>query len=108
MLAGTLPVLEEPFCFIVRTRDDVHGHQFANSFRGRGTRFGRGFDGSDIAPNKHRDIPIQQVLFSNQDDVRGLYHGVRSFDSANQTARFNHSKRFHEAANLPESFTKSN
>jgi hypothetical protein len=86
----------------------VDGNQLSYAACGNRTGFCCGFDRSYISANEYRDVAIEKILLTDENDIRGFHHGVGSLDSADQTARFNHSEGFHEAANLPESLPKSN
>jgi hypothetical protein len=107
-MAAGLPVLQQSFRFFEGTWNYMGSDQFTDTSRGCRSCFGRGLDGSNIASNQHCDVTVEKILTPDQNDVRSLYHGVSSLDSANQTARFDHSEGFHEVANLPESHPKSN
>ena len=75
----------------MRTRDHVHGNQFADPAGGGGAGVGGGLDGSDVAANDGGDVAGADLLPAHQRDLGSLYHGVRGFDHRHQAARFNHS-----------------
>jgi len=83
------------FCFVVGTGNHVNGYQLANASSCRGTRFGGGLYGADVASNQHGDIAIEEVFAADQDNIRGLHHRVGSLDCAHQTKRFDHAEGFH-------------
>ena len=86
----------------------MNADEFANAARSVGTRFGRGFHGTDIAANKNGDIPVEEVFLTDENNVRGFHHCVGRFDSPDETARFYHPQRFHSVRNVPETPYKSN
>jgi hypothetical protein len=61
----------------MRTRNHVHAHEFADTLRGAGARFGRGFHRRDVATNDGRNVSAA-VTFLVYDEVnlRGFDHGV--------------------------------
>lgn len=71
----------------------MHGNQFANPAGRDGTRFGGGFYAADIAAHENADVTIQQILFSDEDDVCRLAHGIRGFHGTYPSSRFDHSQR---------------
>ena len=102
------------FCFVKRTGDDVNADEFTEAPGSDGTRFGRGFNRSNIA-HEDRDVPITEIFFANQNDVGRFYHRVGGLDSPYKTAGLYQSQRLVHVSfllvqrgNVPRSLHKSN
>lgn len=91
-------MVQELFGFVVRARYDMNGDQLTYPAGGSGARFGSGLDRADIAANQHGNVAVEQIFPAHKNDVRGLDHGVGRLDSADKTARFNHSEGVHDVA----------
>src|SRR5262249_53250341 len=70
------PMSQDFFCFVKRTGDDVNADEFTDAPGSDGTRFGRGFNRSNIATHEDRDVAITEIFFANQNDVGRFYHRV--------------------------------
>jgi hypothetical protein len=101
-------MLEESFGFFVGPWNDVNGDQLADSTSRVRASLSRRLNGANVTADEYRHVSVEKIFPADENDIRSLYHGVRSLYSANQTARFNHSEGVHEVANLPESSPKSN
>ena len=83
------------FGFVEWAGNNVDRDQFADAARGCGTGLRCGFNGTDIAANKHHDVAVEEVFLADENYIRGLDHCVCSLDSADETPRFNHTEGFH-------------
>ena len=84
---------EHPFEIVSRPGDDMNPHQLADAPCGRGARIGRGLDRSDVTPDQRRHQARVDLLPADEDDIRGLQHGVRGFNHADQATSLDHAKR---------------
>src|SRR5438093_9026061 len=112
---STGPMSEEFFGLVERTRNDMNADEFADAPGSNGTRFGRGFNRSNIATHEDRDVAIKEIFFANQNDVGRFYHRVGSLDSPYKAAGLYQSQRLVHFSSLlvqrgtvPRSRHKSN
>ena len=68
----------------------MNADQFPDAAGRRRTRFSRGFHGTHVAADEHRDITVKEVFLPYQHNIGGLDHRVGCFHSSDKTARFNH------------------
>ncbi len=84
------PMSQDFFCFVKRTGDDVNADEFSNAAGCDGTRFSRGFHGTQIAANQDGDVAVEEVFLANEDDVGGLHHGIGRLNGSDETACLYH------------------
>ena len=65
---------------LMRTRNYVHGNEFADAARGGCAGIRRGFYRAYVTAHHHRDVARADIFLADQDDVGGLDHGVGSFN----------------------------
>src|SRR6266516_550544 len=63
--SATGPTLQDFFCLLERTRNDMNADQLTDTAGRNGTRFCRGFHGTDITTNEHCDVTVQKVFLAN-------------------------------------------
>ena len=95
------------FSFFKRTGDHVNGNEFTHSASRDGTRFCCGFHRTHISAHEYGDVAIQQIFFTDQDDIRGLHHCIGGFHGADETARLNHPECFHGVRTYQNPCTKA-
>src|SRR5580692_7628376 len=82
------------FDVLVRSRDHVHGDQFAHAPGRGGARIGRGLHRAHVSPYHDRDISRADIFLADQDDVCRLHHRVRGFNRSNQALGLDHPQCF--------------
>src|ERR1041384_6019093 len=77
----------------VRARDDMYGHELADTLSRRRTGIGCRFDRADIAAHHHGDIAAADHFLTDERHLGRLYHRIGSFDGTNEALRFDHAER---------------
>lgn len=77
--------------FVVRPRDDVHRHNFADGSSSRRSGFHRRFDRRNIAADEGRDITRTDFFPADEFNIGRLEHGVRRFKLSHKALGFDHS-----------------
>jgi hypothetical protein len=80
--------------FSMRARNHVNTNQLANSTRRCRACIRRRFDRTNVAAHKNRYVTCSDIFFSQQLNIRSFDHGVRGFDSADETFGLDHSECF--------------
>src|SRR5712692_4026870 len=83
----------------MRAGDDVHGHELADSPRGRGSGVCRRFHRADVAADHHGHVTGADVFLAHKDDVGSFHHRVGCLDRPNETSGLDHSQGFEWHAN---------
>jgi hypothetical protein len=87
-------MLEEFFGLFEGAGDNMNADEFPNAPGSSGSGFRRRLHGPDIATHQHRYISVEEVLFPDHDDIRGLCHCIGGLNSPDKATRFDHSQRF--------------
>ena len=74
----------------MRPRNDVHRDELADAAGRGGAGVGGGLYRAHVAAHHHGDVAGADVFLADQDDVRGLDHGVGRFDRADEPLCFDH------------------
>jgi hypothetical protein len=72
----------------------MNTNQFANSPGRSSTSISRSFNRTYVTANEDRHVTCSDVLLAEQLHIRGLDHGISSFNGANEPLGLNHSECF--------------
>src|ERR1035437_8119 len=76
---------------VVRARDDLDADDRADLCGGGRSGIGPGFEGGDVAPEKHGDVTAADFFPAGDGDIRRLEGGVGGFNGGAATFAFDHS-----------------
>ena len=79
----------------MRSRNYVGSDDFAQTSGSSSACFNSSLDSANVSTDHNAYQTGTDLLRADQDNVRGFYHSIGSFDRCDKTSGFNHTESFH-------------